>query len=99
MDVCGTQNGGKGGAVNPEVGEYWRCTALEPTTRLRVGRGIAANETEAAVALWQQVKGRPPHAVSPPPVVSDGWGGTSGSPGASLWTGSRLFRTWTNALA
>jgi hypothetical protein len=75
MDVCGTQNCGKGGAVNPEVGEYWRCTALEPTTRLRVGRGIAANETEAAVALWQQVKGRPPHAVSPPPVVSDGWGG------------------------
>jgi hypothetical protein len=40
-----------------------------------VGRGIGQTETEAAIKLWQQVKGRAAHATSPPPVLSDGWGG------------------------
>jgi hypothetical protein len=57
------------------MGEYWRCTAIEPDTRLRVGRGIAATETQAAIELWTQVKQRPVHQHRPPPVVSDGWGG------------------------
>ena len=56
-------------------GEYWRCTLLETTTRLRVGRGIGQNETVAALELWKQVKQRPAHQESPPPFISDGWGG------------------------
>lgn len=42
---------------------------------MRVGRGIAQSETQAAVALWRQVKGRAAHKHTPPPVLSDGWGG------------------------
>lgn len=57
------------------MGEYWRCTLIEPNTRLRVGRGIAQTETKAAVELWTQVKQREAHRDSPPPVLSDGWGG------------------------
>ncbi len=60
---------------NDEDGEYWRCTAIEPATRLRVGRGIGQTETIAAINLWQQVKQRDAHCDSPPPVLSDGWGG------------------------
>ena len=61
--------------MSGEKGEYWRCTALEPDTRLRVGRGIAATESEAAQDLWRQVQGATAHHTSPPPVLSDGWGG------------------------
>ncbi len=42
---------------------------------MRVGRGIGQNETQAAVALWMQVKERDAHQQHPPPVLSDGWGG------------------------
>jgi hypothetical protein len=42
---------------------------------LRVGRGIGQTETDAAIQLWQQVKQRRAHSSSPPPVLSDGWGG------------------------
>jgi len=38
-----------------------------------VGRGI--DQTDAAIQLWQRVKQRDAHANSPPPVLSDGWGG------------------------
>ena len=65
-------------AVEPmatEQGEYWRCTAIEPQTRLRVGRGLGATETEGAIQLWQQVKQRRAHQHCPPPTLSDGWGG------------------------
>jgi hypothetical protein len=58
-----------------EAGEYWRCTAIEPKTRLRVGRGIGQTETQAAIRLWTQVKQRAAHRHTPPPVLSDGWGG------------------------
>lgn len=75
MDLCGTQAGKKGRVEADEPGEYWRCTAIEPTTRLRVGRGIAQTETQAAIALWTQVKRRDAHQDRPPPVLSDGWGG------------------------
>lgn len=56
-------------------GEYWRCTALEPDTRLRVGRGIAATESAAAQVLWRRLQHQTAHRTSPPPVLSDGWGG------------------------
>jgi len=58
-----------------EAGEYWRCTLIEPETRLRVGRGIGPTETQAAIELWQQVQQRAAHRDSPPPLLSDGWGG------------------------
>ncbi len=60
--------------MDEDKGEYWRCTAIEPKTRLRVGRGIGQTETQAAIGLWQQVKQRDAHADYPPPVLSDGWG-------------------------
>jgi hypothetical protein len=75
MDVCRAQTGKKERVGADEVGEYWRCTAIEPDTRLRVGRGIGQTETEAALELWQQVKQRDAHCDSPPPLLSDGWGG------------------------
>jgi hypothetical protein len=40
-----------------------------------VGRGIGQTETQAAVNLWRQVKQRDAHKHTPPPVLSDGWGG------------------------
>ena len=48
---------------------------IEAATRLRVGRGIGQTETQAAVALWQQVQQREAHRQHPPPLLSDGWGG------------------------
>jgi hypothetical protein len=75
VDVCWAQRGRKNRVTADEPGEYWRCTAIEPNTRLRVGRGIGQTETEAAIELWQQVKDRQAHRHAPPPVLSDGWGG------------------------
>jgi hypothetical protein len=74
MDVCGAQ-GSKKERLAEDQGEYWRCTALEADTRLRVGRGLGQTETEAALELWQAVKARDAHADNPPPLLSDGWGG------------------------
>jgi len=47
---------------------------IESQTRLRAARGIAKSETEAAIEAFEQLKGRG-HPHSPPPLVSDGWGG------------------------
>jgi hypothetical protein len=74
MDLCGAQ-GSKKDQVADDRGEYWRCTALEAPTRLRVGRGIGPTETAAAIELWQAVQARDAHADNPPPLLSDGWGG------------------------
>src|SRR5512142_3227831 len=77
--ACGPMSGARSQKNDERVpdddGEYWRCTLLETATRLRVGREIGQNETEAAKALWEQVKQRTAHQDSPPPFVSDGWGG------------------------
>jgi len=43
-------------------------------SRLRVARGIAKNETEASIEVFQTLKRRG-HPDTPPPVISDGWGG------------------------
>jgi hypothetical protein len=40
-----------------------------------VGRGIGQTETQSAIEVWTQVKQRDAHRHSPPPVLSDGWGG------------------------
>jgi hypothetical protein len=43
-------------------------------SRLRVARGIAKNETQASLAVFQTLKRRG-HPTGPPPTISDGWGG------------------------
>jgi hypothetical protein len=48
---------------------------IESQTRLRAARGIAKSETEAAIEAFEQLKSRRGHPHSPPPIVSDGWGG------------------------
>ena len=69
-------NKGQKGATKRrrDSGEFWRCTLIESETRLRAARGIAKSETEAAVEAFKQLKSRG-HRHSPPPMVSDGWGG------------------------
>jgi hypothetical protein len=42
---------------------------------VRAARGIAKSETEAAIEAFEQLKERGGHRHSPPPLVSDGWGG------------------------
>ncbi len=75
MDLCRSQKSGDERVASEDQGEYWRCTAIEPETRLRVGRGIGQTETRAAIELWHRVKQREAHAHEPPPILSDGWGG------------------------
>jgi hypothetical protein len=41
---------------------------------LRAARGIAKGETQAAIEAFERLKSRG-HPHSPPPLVSDGWGG------------------------
>ena len=57
-----------------ESGQFWRSTLLDMDTRLRVAHGIAKDETQASVEVFQTLKRRG-HPHSPPPTISDGWGG------------------------
>lgn len=57
-----------------DSGQFWRSTMLDMDTRLRVARGIAKTETEAAQEVFQTLKTRG-HPEAPPPTISDGWGG------------------------
>lgn len=43
-------------------------------SRLRVARGIAKNETQASLEVFQTLQRRG-HPQAPPPTISDGWGG------------------------
>ena len=52
MGVYWSQKSGDERVAGEDKGEYWRCTAIEPETRLRVGRGIEQTETKAAIQLW-----------------------------------------------
>jgi len=47
---------------------------LDRDTRLRVARGIAKTETQAAMEVFQTLQRRG-HPEAPPPTISDGWGG------------------------
>jgi hypothetical protein len=47
---------------------------LDRDTRLRVARGIAKTETQAATEVFQTLKRRG-HPEAPPPTISAGWGG------------------------
>ena len=47
---------------------------LDMDSRLRVARGIAKNETQASIEVFQTLKRRG-HPDGPTPTISDGWGG------------------------
>ena len=47
---------------------------MDMDSRLRVGRGIAKNETLASIEVFKTLKRRG-HPDGPPPTISDGWGG------------------------
>jgi hypothetical protein len=75
VDLRGEQ-GAKGGyEEGANTGEFWRCTLIESESRLRAARGIAKSEKEAAIEAFEQLKSSRGHSHSPPPLVSDGWGG------------------------
>jgi hypothetical protein len=57
-----------------EKGQFWRATVLDMDTRVRVARGIAKTETDASAEAFQTLKDRG-HPATPPPLISDGWGG------------------------
>jgi len=47
---------------------------IDVDSRLRVARGIAKDETQASAEVFHTLKQRG-HPDSPPPTISDGWGG------------------------
>ncbi len=47
---------------------------LDMDPRLRGSRGIAKTETQASIKVFQTLKARG-HPDTPPPTISDGWGG------------------------
>lgn len=47
---------------------------IDVDSRLRVARGIAKDETQASEEVFRTLKQRG-HPDSPPPTISDGWGG------------------------
>jgi len=57
-----------------ESGQFWRSTMLDIDSRLRVARGIAKDETQASIEVFETLKRRG-HPQGPPPTISDGWGG------------------------
>jgi len=57
-----------------ESGTFWISTLLDSDSRLRVARGIGKNETEASLKVFQTLQQRG-HPETPPPLISDGWGG------------------------
>lgn len=75
MDLCRQQRAKGGYEESAGSGEFWRCTLIESDTRLRAARGIAKSETQAAIEAFDQLKEQRGHRHSPPPLVSDGWGG------------------------
>lgn len=73
MDLCGPQGPKRGADPKPDTGEYWRITAIDIDSRLRVGRVIAPTEDEAAFLAMAQLKERfcKEH---PPAIATDGKG-------------------------
>ena len=51
-----------------------RSTMLDMDSRLRVARAIAKDETQASIGVFRLLQQRG-HPASPPPTLSDGWGG------------------------
>lgn len=73
MDLRRPQGRKKGLPEEDERGTFWRGTAIETETRLRVGRAIAKTEEEVALDLMGQIKDRG-HQQAPPAIATDGKG-------------------------
>lgn len=73
MDLRRPQGRKKGLPEADQRGTFWRGTALETDTRLRVGRALAKTEEEVAQALMAQLKERG-HQEAPPGIATDGKG-------------------------
>jgi hypothetical protein len=67
-------SGEKKASPEDEEGEIWQSTMIDMDSRLRVARGIGADETQASIEVFQTLKDRG-HPDGPPPTISDGWGG------------------------
>jgi hypothetical protein len=63
----------KGADPKPDTGEFWRITAIDIDSRLRVGRVIAPTEDEAAYQAMDQLKARF-CTDQPPAIATDGKG-------------------------
>jgi hypothetical protein len=57
-----------------ESGTFWISTLLDTDSRLRAAHGIGKDETEASLRVFQTLQQRG-HPDSPPPLITDGWGG------------------------
>src|SRR5437588_12483272 len=73
LDLCRTQGRKRGKPEEEARGTFWRGTAIDMDTRLRVGRAIAKTEEEVAPQLMQQVKRHAPEEP-PPAMATDGKG-------------------------
>ena len=89
VDGLWTYVGNKGKKGLPKEGGYrgvLRCTLIETQRRLPAARGIANSETEAAIEAFEQLKSSSRgHPHSPPPLVSDGWGGYDEAMVVEVW--------------
>ncbi len=74
MDLCGQQGREKNYPETAVSGQFWRSTLIDMDSRLRAARGIAKDETQASIEVFRTLKRRG-HPHSPPPIISDGWGG------------------------
>jgi hypothetical protein len=73
VDLTKATRAKKGLPEEDERGTFWRGTALETDTRLRVGRALAKTEEEVAQKLREQIKDRG-HQDAPPGIATDGKG-------------------------
>jgi hypothetical protein len=71
--ICRTQGRKRGRLEEDEKGTFWRITAIEIDSRLRVGQVIAKTEQEAAYLLMGQIKRHAPNE-NPPAIATDGLG-------------------------
>src|SRR5512136_1249494 len=78
---------GKSGHLEePDRGTFWRGTAIDIDTKLRVGRATGKNEEAVAMALMSQIKDRN-NPIDPPAISCDG---NDSYPEAMLETWGRL---------
>jgi len=71
VDLRRSQGGKSNHPEEPERGTFWRGTAIDVDTRLRVGRAIGKNEEEVAAIMMRQIRDRC-NPIEPPAISSDG---------------------------
>jgi hypothetical protein len=71
VDLGRSQGGKSNRPEEPDRGTFWRGTATDVDTRLRVGRAIGKNEEEVAAAIMSQIKARC-NPVEPSAIASEG---------------------------